>query len=75
MSRKIFKLNLKSLNITKITIYFIHPNLQARIFLATFGCLHFIVGRLCGKLKYINMLNYLWEHVRRKEIKVPGFVI
>ena len=30
--------------------------------------------RLYGKLKYVNRLDLLWEHVRRKEIEIPEFV-
>uniref|UniRef100_A0A2N9HAH2 CRAL-TRIO domain-containing protein n=1 Tax=Fagus sylvatica TaxID=28930 RepID=A0A2N9HAH2_FAGSY len=31
-------------------------------------------SRLYGKLKYVNRLDLLWEHVRRKEIEIPEFV-
>lgn len=54
-------------------VYVVHPGLQARLFLATFG--HFILsGGLYGKLKYVTRLEFLWEHVRRKEIEIPEFV-
>ncbi|KAF7829018.1 ganglioside-induced differentiation-associated protein 2-like [Senna tora] len=46
-------------------VYFIHPGLQSRLFLAT---------RLYGKLKYVSRLDYLWEHVRRNEVEMPEFV-
>jgi len=54
-------------------VYFVHPGLQARLFLATFGRLIFS-GGLYWKLKYVNRLEFLWEHVRRKEIEIPEFV-
>ncbi|KAK6258140.1 hypothetical protein SCA6_012614 [Theobroma cacao] len=54
-------------------VYFLHPGLQARLFLATFGRLLFS-GGLYGKLRYVNRLDYLWEHVRRNEIEIPDFV-
>ncbi|XWS42203.1 hypothetical protein CRYUN_Cryun17cG0148000 [Craigia yunnanensis] len=54
-------------------VYFVHPGLQARLFLATFGRLLFS-GGLYGKLRYVNRVDYLWEHMRRKEIKIPDFV-
>ncbi|KAJ8771089.1 hypothetical protein K2173_023414 [Erythroxylum novogranatense] len=55
-------------------VYFVHPGLQARLFLATFGRLLFTASGLYGKLKYISRLDYLWEHIRRNEIEVPDFV-
>ncbi|KAK8512593.1 hypothetical protein V6N13_082869 [Hibiscus sabdariffa] len=54
-------------------VYFLHPGLQARLFLATFGRL-FFNGGLYSKLKYVSRLEFLWDHVRRQEIKVPEFV-
>ncbi|OAY57624.1 rho GTPase-activating protein 1 [Manihot esculenta] len=54
-------------------VYFVHPGLQARLFLATFGRLLFS-GGLYGKLKYISRTDYLWDHVRRNEIEIPEFV-
>ncbi|XAR73717.1 hypothetical protein NMG60_11007783 [Bertholletia excelsa] len=54
-------------------VYFVHPGLQARLFLATFGRLMFS-GGLYGKLRYVNRLDYLWENVRRKDIEIPEFV-
>ncbi|QCD91164.1 hypothetical protein DEO72_LG4g2128 [Vigna unguiculata] len=53
--------------------YFIHPGLQARLFLATLGRFLFNAG-LYGKLKYISRVDFLWEHVRRNEIEIPEFV-
>ncbi|KAA8537451.1 hypothetical protein F0562_026862 [Nyssa sinensis] len=55
------------------TVYFVHPGLQSRLFLATFGRLIFS-GGLYGKLKYVNRLEFLWDHVRRNEIEIPEFV-
>ncbi|KAJ0096881.1 ganglioside-induced differentiation-associated-protein 2 [Pistacia vera] len=55
-------------------VYFVHPGLQARLFLATFGRL-FFHGGLYGKLRYVNRIDYLWEHVRRNEVEIPEFVI
>ncbi|XVF35889.1 hypothetical protein REPUB_Repub19eG0010100 [Reevesia pubescens] len=54
-------------------VYFLHPGLQARLFLATFGRL-FFDGGLYGKLKYVSRLMFLWEHVRRMEMEIPEFV-
>lgn len=54
-------------------VYFLHPGLQARLFLATFGRFMFS-GGLYGKLRYVCRLDYLWDHVKRTEIDVPDFV-
>ncbi|KAH7519865.1 hypothetical protein FEM48_Zijuj08G0082500 [Ziziphus jujuba var. spinosa] len=54
-------------------VYFVHPGLQARLFLATFGRLLFS-GGLYGKLRYVSRVDYLWEHVRRNEVVIPEFV-
>ncbi|KAB1223722.1 hypothetical protein CJ030_MR2G004728 [Morella rubra] len=54
-------------------IYFVHPGLQARLFLATFGRLIFC-GGLYAKLRYVSRLDLLWEHVRKNEIEIPEFV-
>ncbi|KAE8654067.1 putative ubiquitin-protein ligase [Hibiscus syriacus] len=54
-------------------VYFLHPGLQSRLFLATFGRL-FFNGGLYSKLKYVSRLEFLWDHVRRMGIKVPEFV-
>lgn len=35
----------------------------------------FLCGRLYGKLRYVNRIDYLWEHVRRNEIEIPEFVM
>ncbi|KAJ4825660.1 hypothetical protein Tsubulata_035120 [Turnera subulata] len=53
-------------------VYFLHPGLQARLFLATFGRLVF-TGGLYSKVKYVNRLEFLWEHVKRNEIEMPQF--
>ncbi|TYH94803.1 hypothetical protein ES332_A12G064000v1 [Gossypium tomentosum] len=54
-------------------VYFLHPGLQARLFLATFGRFLFS-GGLYGKLGYVSRVDYLWEHVKRKEVEIPEFV-
>lgn len=54
-------------------VYFVHPSFQARLFLATFGRLIFS-GGFYGKVKYVNRLEFLWDHVKRSEIEVPEFV-
>ncbi|KAK2660821.1 hypothetical protein Ddye_007354 [Dipteronia dyeriana] len=54
-------------------VYFLHPTLQTRLFLATLGRLLFN-GGLYRKLRYVTRLEFLWEHVRRKEIEMPEFV-
>ncbi|MBA0717248.1 hypothetical protein Golax_005084 [Gossypium laxum] len=54
-------------------VYFLHPGLQARLFLATFGRFLFS-GGLYGKLRYVSRVDYLWEHVKRKEVEIPEFV-
>ncbi|CAN4123046.1 unnamed protein product [Withania somnifera] len=51
-------------------VYFLHPNLQSRFFLALFGRLIF-TGGVYWKLNYVNRLEFLWEHVKRKEIEIP----
>ncbi|RDX62805.1 Protein GDAP2-like protein [Mucuna pruriens] len=64
-------------------VYFIHPGLQARLFLATFGRFLFNAGscggffacdRLYGKLRYVSRVDYLWENVRRNQVELPEFV-
>lgn len=54
-------------------VYFVHPGLQSRLFLATFGRLLFS-GGLYWKLKYVTRLEFLWDHVRRNDIVIPEFV-
>ncbi|KAF9683198.1 hypothetical protein SADUNF_Sadunf05G0187500 [Salix dunnii] len=54
-------------------VHFLHPDLQARLFLATFGRFLFS-GGLYSKLKYVTRLEFLWDHVRRSEIEIPEFV-
>ncbi|KAM1387807.1 hypothetical protein ACFX2I_016004 [Malus domestica] len=54
-------------------VYFLHPGLQAKLFLATFGRLLF-TGGLYKKLKYVTRLEFLWVQVRRNEVEVPDFV-
>ncbi|KAG9441605.1 hypothetical protein H6P81_017459 [Aristolochia fimbriata] len=54
-------------------VYFVHPGLQSRLFFATFGRLLFSAG-LYGKLRYVNRLEFLWEHIRKWEVEMPEFV-
>nr|GMD54870.1 ganglioside-induced differentiation-associated protein 2 [Ipomoea batatas] len=54
-------------------VYFVHPGLQSRLFLATFGRFIF-AGGIHGKIKYVSRVDYLWEHLRRKEVELPEFV-
>ncbi|XXG59911.1 hypothetical protein AAC387_Pa04g1913 [Persea americana] len=54
-------------------IYFVHPDLQTKLFMATFG--RFLLSRgWYEKLRFINRLEFLWEHVRRGEVEIPEFV-
>ncbi|XP_052196396.1 uncharacterized protein LOC127803858 [Diospyros lotus] len=62
-----------SVRVNLEAVYFLHPGLQSRLFLATFGRFMF-GGGLYGKLRYVSRLDYLWEHVRRNEIEIPDFV-
>lgn len=55
------------------SVYFVHPGLQARLFLATLGRLVFS-GGFYGKVKYVGRVDSLWEHIRRNEVEVPDFV-
>ncbi|CAA6663252.1 unnamed protein product [Spirodela intermedia] len=55
-------------------VFFVHPGLQSRLFFATFGRFLFSAG-LYGKLRYMNRLEFLWEHIRRGEVEVPEFVL
>ncbi|KAL3641049.1 hypothetical protein CASFOL_016017 [Castilleja foliolosa] len=61
-----------------VTFYFLHPGLQSRLFLATFGRVLFSSGGggagLYGKVKYVTRLEFLWGHIRRKGIEMPEFV-
>ncbi|KAL5557788.1 hypothetical protein UlMin_033999 [Ulmus minor] len=54
-------------------VYFVHPGLQSRLFLATFGRFLFS-GGLYRKLQYVNRLDFLWDFVKRNEIEIPEFV-
>ncbi|XWS20890.1 hypothetical protein CRYUN_Cryun30bG0007900 [Craigia yunnanensis] len=54
-------------------VYFLHPGLQARLFLAIF-CRLFFNGGLYSKLKYVSRLELLWNHVRWMEMEIPEFV-
>ncbi|KAM0865656.1 hypothetical protein ACQ4PT_043126 [Festuca glaucescens] len=52
-------------------VYFVHPGLQARLFFATVGRFLFSSG-LYEKLRYMSRLEYLWAHVDKTELEVPG---
>lgn len=54
-------------------VYFLHPSLQSRLFLALFGRLIF-TGGVYWKMNYVTRLEFLWEHVKRKEIEIPEYV-
>ncbi|XP_019172268.1 PREDICTED: ganglioside-induced differentiation-associated protein 2-like [Ipomoea nil] len=54
-------------------VYFVHPGLQSRLYLATFGRIMF-TGGLYGKLRYVTRLAYLWDHVRRNAVEIPEYV-
>ncbi|KAK6131365.1 hypothetical protein DH2020_034894 [Rehmannia glutinosa] len=57
--------------------YFLHPGIQSRLFLATFGRILFtggVGGGLYGKVNYVNRLEFLWDRVRRRGIEMPEFV-
>jgi len=55
------------------SVYFVHPGLQSRLFLATFGRFIFS-GGLYEKLRYVNRVDFLWDHVKRNGIEIPDFV-
>ncbi|KAL1810921.1 hypothetical protein ACET3Z_020986 [Daucus carota] len=54
-------------------IYFVHPDLQSRVFLATFGRLLFS-QELYSKVIYMSRLQFLWKHIRRNEMELPEFI-
>lgn len=54
-------------------VYFVHPGLKSRLFLATFGRFLF-TERLYRKVKYVNRLEFMWNYVRRKEMEIPEYV-
>lgn len=55
-------------------VYFVHPDLQSRLFFATFGRFIFS-GGLYEKLRYVSRVDFLWEQVRRNEVELPEFVM
>ncbi|KAL2939708.1 Protein GDAP2-like protein [Bienertia sinuspersici] len=55
------------------SVYFLHPGLQSRLFLATFGRLFFLSG-LYSKVKYVSRVDFLWENIRRNAIELPDYV-
>ncbi|XP_062097214.1 uncharacterized protein LOC133803260 [Humulus lupulus] len=55
------------------SVYFVHPGIQSRLFLATFGRFLFS-GGLYQKLNYVIRLEFLWDYMKRSEIEVPEFV-
>ncbi|XP_038971568.1 protein GDAP2 homolog [Phoenix dactylifera] len=54
-------------------VYFVHPGLCSRLFLAAFGRLLFS-SELYGKVRYVSRVEYLWKRMRRGEMEVPAFV-
>ncbi|KAH9326005.1 hypothetical protein KI387_006183 [Taxus chinensis] len=54
-------------------VYFLHPGLQSRLLFATFGRF-FLSGGLYEKLRYVNRLEFLWDHIRKAQIEIPDFV-
>ncbi|XP_073047172.1 uncharacterized protein [Primulina eburnea] len=57
-------------------VYFLHPSLQCRLLLATFGRLLFS-GAAAGfysKMRYVNTLNVLRNNIRWDQIEMPEFV-
>ncbi|KMZ68195.1 Cellular retinaldehyde-binding/triple function, C-terminal [Zostera marina] len=56
------------------SVYFVHPGLQSRLFLATVGRFLFSSG-LYRKVIYIGRLEFLWIHVKEDgELEIPEFV-
>ncbi|GLJ11765.1 hypothetical protein SUGI_0176410 [Cryptomeria japonica] len=55
-------------------VYFLHPGIRSRMLLATLGR-YFLSGGLYWKLKYVNRLEFLWDDIKKKEIKIPEFVV
>lgn len=56
------------------SVYFVHPGLQSRLFLATIGRFLFSSG-LYRKVVYIGRLEFLWIHVKKDgELEIPEFV-
>ncbi|XP_073136354.1 uncharacterized protein [Henckelia pumila] len=57
-------------------VYFLHPSLQCRLFLATFGRLLFsgAAAGFYGKMRYVNTLNLLRNSVRWDQLEMPEFV-
>lgn len=55
-------------------VYFVHPALQSRLFLATFGRFLFSSG-LYEKLRYMSRLEYMWVHMDKGQLEVPDCVL
>ncbi|XP_075517110.1 uncharacterized protein LOC142551647 [Primulina tabacum] len=58
-------------------VYFLHPSLQCRLFLATFGRILFsgaAAAGFYGKLRYVKKLNLLRNSVRWDKLEMPEFV-
>ncbi|CAN6239639.1 unnamed protein product [Urochloa humidicola] len=55
-------------------LYFVHPALQSRLFLATLGRFLFSSGLYEKKLKYMSRLEYLWAHMDKAQLQVPDCV-
>ncbi|KAG2652930.1 hypothetical protein PVAP13_1NG395200 [Panicum virgatum] len=49
-------------------VYFVHPALQSRLFLATFGRFLFSSG-LYEKLRYMSRLEYMWVHMDKGQLE------
>ncbi|TQE05859.1 hypothetical protein C1H46_008542 [Malus baccata] len=54
-------------------VYFVHPGLQSRLVFATLGRF-FLTGGLYWKIKYESRLQYLWNDIKKGEVKIPEFV-
>ncbi|KZV33178.1 hypothetical protein F511_18194 [Dorcoceras hygrometricum] len=57
-------------------VYFLHPSLQCRLYLATFGRLLFsgAASGFYSKMRYVNTLNLLRNSVRWDQLEMPEFV-
>eukprot|EP00249_Psilotum_nudum_P005502 c18938_g1_i1 orf=234-968(+) len=54
-------------------VYFVHPGLLSRTVMGLLGRF-FLSDRLYWKLKYINRIEFLWDHIKRGQLEVPDFV-
>ncbi|ERN05030.1 hypothetical protein AMTRI_Chr01g109290 [Amborella trichopoda] len=53
-------------------VYFLHPGLRSRLFVATFG--RFLSGGLYSKIQYVSRLEYLWDEIKKGQVEIPEFV-